>query len=115
MLLKNGTVKILERTKTQKKVSDQKSSLSSSASSLFTDNLPMVNFLLTKTQFYIDSPYEFNHLIRYITGDHDDFTVLPGEKALPDGHRPLMVMRGRPGAGKTIILAKLALHIRVSF
>ena len=39
----------------------------------------MTTFLLNKTRFYVDRPVEFSCLLKYITGDHADLTLIDGK------------------------------------
>ena len=83
------------------------------SSLIFVEHQEMINFLLNKTQFFIECPNELAHLNRYITGDHEDFQLIEGEYPMQETHRPLMAFRGQSGSGKTILLSKLALYIEV--
>lgn len=75
----------------------------------------MNTFLLNKTQYYIDRSDEYSALLKYITGDHKDFTLIKGlgtEQDQANG-QPLMALSSQPGDGKTILLAKFVLDIEV--
>ena len=39
----------------------------------------MNTFLLNKTQYYIERSDEYLALLKYITGDHKDFTLIKGK------------------------------------
>jgi hypothetical protein len=75
----------------------------------------MKTFLLNKTQFYVDRPTEYSCLLKYITGDHKDFTLIEGSDPDADANlQPLMSVTGRSGDGKTMLLGKFVLDIEVN-
>lgn len=76
----------------------------------FLEEKEMNAFLLNKTQYYIDRSNEYSMLLKYITGDHEDF-VLMGEKG---NGQPLLALSSLSGDGKTMLLAKFVLDIEVS-
>ena len=39
----------------------------------------MLNFLVNKTQSFVDRPHEFGQLMKYIAGDHRDLSLIEGE------------------------------------
>lgn len=105
----------------------------SSRSALNLEHDQMINFLVNKTQCYVDRPHEFGQLMKYIAGDLQNLTLqdgklgkqstaeilngfcrnFQGSKPLEDMQKPIMALRGKSGDGKTMLLAKLALYIEV--
>ncbi|CAF0801098.1 unnamed protein product [Adineta steineri] len=82
-----------------------------SESSSNAEQKQMTTFLLNKTQFFVDRPEEFSALVKYVTGVHDDFTLLYRKVSHPEGHPPMLAIRGQAGDGKTMLLGKFVLHI----
>ena len=82
------------------------------------------NFLLNKTQFYVERTNEFSSLIKYVSNERKKLHFIQGTDASArfsgssddDGYyRPLMLVKGRSGQGKTVLLSRFVLHIEVIF
>ncbi|CAF1677389.1 unnamed protein product [Rotaria magnacalcarata] len=71
----------------------------------------MNTFLLNKTQIFVDRPKEFASLLKYVAGDHKDFSLIDGGSSNKENAQPLMALTGRSGDGKTMLLAKFVLTI----
>ncbi|CAF4116094.1 unnamed protein product, partial [Rotaria magnacalcarata] len=71
----------------------------------------MNTFLLNKTQIFVDRPKEFASLLKYVAGDHKDFSLIDGGSSNKENAQPLMALTGRSGDGKTMLLGKFVLTI----
>lgn len=80
----------------------------------------MENFLLNKTQYYVDRISEFEILKLYITGNHEDLTKIDDKdnelnlSLKTERKVPLMLVTSPSGDGKTMLLAKFVLHLEVN-
>ncbi|CAF4588702.1 unnamed protein product [Rotaria sp. Silwood1] len=83
--------------------------------SLDAEQKQMTTFLLNKTQYFVDRPNEFSILFKYITGDHKDLKLISATDAKNENVQPLMVVTGRSGDGKSILLGKFVLAIEEKF
>ncbi|UJR29657.1 hypothetical protein I4U23_017205 [Adineta vaga] len=68
-------------------------------------------FLLNKTQFYIDRSDEYQILMKFITDDQKDLTLING-KLNQINNQPLLALSSQIGDGKTMLLAKFVLDIQ---